>query len=150
MADDLGYADLGCYGRHDMSTPNIDRMARQGCGCSRPMPTRRYVRRRASRSSPADINIVCRWDWRNRWQQADVGLPPEHPTLPSLLRQAGYATSLVGKWHLGMPPKFGPSRSGYDRFFGIRSGAVITTRTRTHVASMTCGTVTFPSDAVAT
>ncbi len=52
----------------------------------------------------------------------DIGLPPEHPTLPSLLKQVGYQTSLVGKWHLGYPPKFGPVRSGYDRFFGIRSG----------------------------
>jgi arylsulfatase A-like enzyme len=54
----------------------------------------------------------------------DVGLPPEHPTLPSLLRKAGYGTSLIGKWHLGFLPKFGPLKSGYDHFFGFRSGAV--------------------------
>jgi arylsulfatase A-like enzyme len=52
-----------------------------------------------------------------------VGLPPSHPTLPSLLKQAGYATSLVGKWHLGYLPDFGPLKSGYDRFFGIFGGA---------------------------
>jgi arylsulfatase A-like enzyme len=54
----------------------------------------------------------------------DVGLPPDHPTLPSLLKKAGYGTTLVGKWHLGLLPKFGPLQSGYDHFYGFRGGAV--------------------------
>src|SRR5262249_18361232 len=54
----------------------------------------------------------------------DVGLPPEHPTLPSLLRKAGYGTTLIGKWHLGSLPKFGPLQSGYDHFYGFRGGAL--------------------------
>ena len=54
----------------------------------------------------------------------DVGLPPEHPTLPSVLKRAGYGTTLVGKWHLGALPKFGPLQSGYDHFYGFRGGAV--------------------------
>src|SRR5205823_3596962 len=49
--------------------------------------------------------------------------PPSHPTLPSLLKRAGYRTSLVGKWYLGFLPDYSPLRSGYDRFFGIFSGA---------------------------
>src|SRR5688572_9439176 len=53
-----------------------------------------------------------------------LGLPPAHPTLPSLLRDAGYATALVGKWHLGFPPHFGPLRSGYQEFFGMLSGGM--------------------------
>ncbi len=53
-----------------------------------------------------------------------LGLPPEHPTLPSLLKGAGYRTALIGKWHLGYPPAFGPLRSGYDEFFGPMSGGV--------------------------
>jgi arylsulfatase A-like enzyme len=53
-----------------------------------------------------------------------LGLPPEHPTVPSLLRGAGYRTALVGKWHLGYPPAFGPLRSGYEEFFGPMSGGV--------------------------
>jgi len=53
-----------------------------------------------------------------------VGLPPDHPTLPSLLKKAGYQTALVGKWHLGRPPAFGPLLSGYDRFFGFHSGVL--------------------------
>lgn len=53
-----------------------------------------------------------------------LGLPPEIATLPSQLREAGYNTGLVGKWHLGYPPHFGPQRSGYDEFFGIMAGGV--------------------------
>ena len=53
-----------------------------------------------------------------------LGLPPEHPTLPSLLRKQGYNTALIGKWHLGYPPHFGPLQSGYQEFFGPLSGGV--------------------------
>jgi len=125
MADDLGYADVGCYGRRELSTPNIDRIAERGvqlchayansavCSATRlALITGRYQYR-----LPLGLEEPLAG-------KPDVGLPPEHPTLPSLLQQVGYRTSLVGKWHLGMPPAFGPSRSGYDRFFGIRSGAV--------------------------
>jgi len=55
---------------------------------------------------------------------AALGLPPSHPTLPSLLRDAGYATGLIGKWHLGYPPHFGPLKSGYQEFFGALSGGM--------------------------
>ena len=55
---------------------------------------------------------------------AVLGLPPEHPTLPSLLKAAGYHTALIGKWHLGYPPTFSPLKSGYDEFFGPMSGGV--------------------------
>src|SRR6185437_5766638 len=53
----------------------------------------------------------------------DAGLPPDVPTLPSLLKKAGYGTTLVGKWHLGLLPRYGPLKSGYDHFYGIRRGA---------------------------
>jgi arylsulfatase A-like enzyme len=52
-----------------------------------------------------------------------VGLPPSHPTLPSLLKKSGYATALVGKWHLGYLPDSSPLKSGYDQFFGIFAGS---------------------------
>ena len=58
-----------------------------------------------------------------RTQHTALGLPPEHPTLPSLLRKGGYSTALVGKWHLGSAPTFGPS-SGYEEFFGPMGGGV--------------------------
>ena len=57
-------------------------------------------------------------------RQHTLGLPPEHPTVASLLREAGYRTALIGKWHLGYPPHFGPLRSGYEEFFGPMSGGV--------------------------
>ena len=52
-----------------------------------------------------------------------LGLPPEHPTIASLLKQSGYETALIGKWHLGYLPNFGPIQSGFEEFFGIMSGA---------------------------
>ena len=54
----------------------------------------------------------------------NVGLPPLHPTLPSLLKKAGYGTTLIGKWHLGRLPDFGPLQSGYGHFWGFRGGAL--------------------------
>ncbi len=79
--------------------------------------------------------ITGRWQYRLRAGNDEpiasrhrgnsvLGLPPDHPTLPSLLRAAGYTTALVGKWHLGFLPHFGPLKSGYGEFFGPMSGGV--------------------------
>jgi arylsulfatase A-like enzyme len=125
MADDLGYADLSCCGQRDFSTPNIDRIAARGV---------RFAQAYANSavcSATRLALITGRYQYRLPLGleeplagKTDVGLPPEHPTLPSLLQQVGYKTSLIGKWHLGQPPAFGPLKSGYDRFWGIRSGAI--------------------------
>jgi arylsulfatase A-like enzyme len=125
LADDLGYADVSCYGRRDFTTPNIDRIAARGM---------RFLQGYANSavcSATRLALITGRYQYRLRlgleepWAgNADIGLPPDHPTLPSLLKQAGYRTSLIGKWHLGALPKFGPLKSGYDQFFGFRGGAV--------------------------
>ncbi|HVC59250.1 MAG TPA: sulfatase-like hydrolase/transferase [Acetobacteraceae bacterium] len=124
MADDLGYADVGCYGRPELATPNIDRIAARGVRL-----TQGYANSAVCSATRLAL-ITGRYQYRLPLGleeplagKLDVGLPPEHPTLPSLLRQAGYRTALVGKWHLGVPPKFGPQKSGYDRFYGIVSGA---------------------------
>jgi arylsulfatase A-like enzyme len=133
VADDLGYADLGCYGGRAASfgevSPNIDRLAREGllftdgysnapvCSPTRfaLMSMRYQYRLRGALEEP--IN--------SRSKGSDtLGLPPSIPTLPSLLREAGYRTALIGKWHLGYPPAFGPLRSGYDEFYGIMAGGV--------------------------
>ncbi len=125
MADDLGYADLSCYGRRDFATPNIDRIAERGMRL-----TQGYANSAVCSATRLAL-ITGRYQYRLRLGleeplagNRDVGLPPEHPTLPSLLRAAGYGTTLIGKWHLGFLPKFGPLQSGYDHFFGFRSGAV--------------------------
>jgi arylsulfatase A-like enzyme len=124
LADDLGYADLGCYGRQ-FSTPRIDSLARAGA-----LFTDAYAS--SSVCSPTRVALITGRDpGRLRIgldeplafdHEETVGLPTHIPTLPSLLRKAGYRTSLIGKWHLGKPPSFGPLRSGYDRFFGMYSG----------------------------
>src|ERR1700681_3351202 len=125
LADDLGYADVSCYGRRDFTTPNIDRIAARGmrflqgyansavCSATRlALITGRYqYRLRVGLEEPLSGN-------------PEVGLPPEHPTLPSLLKKAAYGTTLIGKWHLGVLPRFGPLKSGYDHFYGFRGGAL--------------------------
>jgi arylsulfatase A-like enzyme len=129
LADDLGYADLGCYGGRSPCSPALDRMAREGL---------RFTQGYANSSvcSPTRFALMTgRWQHRlrggadepirsNARGNPSLGLPPSHPTLPSLLRDAGYATALVGKWHLGYPPHFGPLKSGYQEFFGALSGGM--------------------------
>jgi arylsulfatase A-like enzyme len=125
MADDLGFADVSCNGRRDYETPNIDRIAQRGVRF-----TQGYANSAVCSATRLAL-ITGRYQYRLPLGleeplagKIDVGLPPEHPTLPSLLRAAGYGTTLIGKWHLGMLPSFGPSLSGYDHFWGIRSGAI--------------------------
>ncbi len=133
VADDLGFADLGCYGGREAEfgpvSPVLDGLAAAGlkftqgyanspvCSPTRfALMTGRYqYRLRGAAEEP--INSKSRGS-------ATLGLPPEHPTLPSLLRDAGYRTALIGKWHLGYPPHFSPLKSGYQRFFGPMSGGV--------------------------
>jgi arylsulfatase A-like enzyme len=124
MADDLGYADVSCYGRPDISTPNIDSIAANGM---------RFLQAYANSavcSATRTALITGRYQYRLQagleepLGGSEVGLPPEHPTLPSLLKSAGYGTTLIGKWHLGLLPKFGPIKSGYDHFWGFRGGGL--------------------------
>ena len=124
MADDLGYADVGCYGRPDIRTPNIDRIAARG------VRLLQGYANSAVCSATRTALITGRYQYRLRLGLEEplggntIGLPPEHPTLPSLLKRAGYGTTLIGKWHLGALPNFGPLKSGYDHFYGIRGGGV--------------------------
>jgi arylsulfatase A-like enzyme len=126
MADDLGYADVACYGRPDVRTPSIDRIAARGV---------RFLQGYANSAVCTATRVALitgRYQYRLRLgleeplgtANGGVGLPPEHPTLPSLLKRAGYGTTLIGKWHLGELPKFGPLKSGYDHFYGFRSGGI--------------------------
>lgn len=127
MADDLGWADLSCYGRKEYQTPNLDRLAKNGvrftsaysasCLCT---PTRvgfntgRYPAR-------TPIGLTEPLSFKKNLK-VDVGLDPSHPTIASLLKGNGYETILVGKWHLGYLPNYSPIKSGFDDFFGIMSG----------------------------
>ncbi|HEX3282827.1 MAG TPA: sulfatase-like hydrolase/transferase [Pyrinomonadaceae bacterium] len=131
LADDLGYGDLSCYGRPDYQTPHLDRLATQGvrfvnsysaspvCTPTRcafitgRYPARTRVGLEEPLTEPRDLGERVK----------TLGLPPEHPTIASLLKRSGYQTALIGKWHLGYLPNFGPVQSGFDEFFGIMSGA---------------------------
>ena len=132
LAYDLGYADLGCTGARDEAnqaadvSPNLDRMAAQGARMT-------HAYSNSSVCSPTRFALMTgRWQYRLRGAAEEpiaaahgdkvLGLPPEHPSLPSMLADAGYRTALVGKWHLGYPPHFGPRRSGYQSFFGFHAG----------------------------
>jgi len=129
VADDLGYADLGCYGGRAPVSPVLDELAAGGL-----MLTQGYSN--SPVCSPTRFALMTgRYQYRLRGAAEEpinsrsrgsttLGLPPEHPTLPSLLRAAGYRTALIGKWHLGYPPAFGPLRCGYEEFFGPMSGGV--------------------------
>ena len=133
VADDLGFADLGCYGGREAEfgpvSPVLDQLAAHGLRM-----TEGYAN--SPVCSPTRFALMtARYQYRLRGAADEpisskskgsttLGLPPEHPTLPSLLKQAGYHTALIGKWHLGYPPIFSPLQSGYDEFFGPMSGGV--------------------------
>ncbi|HZI59199.1 MAG TPA: sulfatase-like hydrolase/transferase [Pyrinomonadaceae bacterium] len=125
LADDLGWGDLSCYGRPDYRTPHIDSLALHGTRftdaysasavCT---PTRcGYITGRY----PARFKIGLEEPLKAT--NLNVGLEPSHPTIASLLKQSGYDTALLGKWHLGFRPEWGPNAHGFDEFFGILAGA---------------------------
>jgi arylsulfatase A-like enzyme len=126
LADDLGYGDLSCYGRPDYKTPVLDAFAKQGIKftdnyAAAPVctPTRcAYITGRYPQRLVVGLEEPLK-----PTSPDDVGLPPNHPTVASLVKENGYETALVGKWHLGWKPEFGPNRHGFDEFFGILSGA---------------------------
>jgi arylsulfatase A-like enzyme len=124
ITDDVGYGDFGAYGVTDIRTPNVDRLAREGvrltdfyaapvCTPTRAMlMTGRYQQR-------VGLEIALPSNGPR-----DGGLRPTGRTLPQLLKNNGYATGLVGKWHLGWRPEFSPNEHGFDYFFGFKSGAI--------------------------
>jgi arylsulfatase A-like enzyme len=130
MADDLGWGDLSCYGRPDYRTPHLDRLASEGLRFTQAYsaapvctPTRcAFVTGRYPARTPVGLEEPLSWHRSLVEQKRDPGLSPEHPTVASLLKAAGYHTALVGKWHLGYLPTYSPLKSGFEEFFGIMSG----------------------------
>lgn len=144
VADDLGYGSLGCYGNKEVETPNIDRLAASGmrftdfhsngalCSPTRAaLMTGRYQQRCAwvadDELSPVfreqrRLNPEQRWAW---------GISSGEVTMPALLKQAGYRTALIGKWHLGYDYKFHPMSHGFDEFRGFVGGNI---DNHTHIA----------------
>ena len=128
MADDLGYADLSCYGRKDYQTPNLDKLCSQGMKfmnayASAPVCTPTRVAFFTGRY-PAHLTAGLYEPITESRNDSLVGLSPENPSIASLLKKAGYETYLVGKWHLGYKPEFSPIANGFDYFFGCHAGAI--------------------------
>ena len=124
VMDDVGYGDYGSFGATDVRTPSVDRLAKEGV---------RFTDFYAAPScSPTRAALIS-----GRYQQrfglevplgaspaGGRGLPANGRTLPQLLKNSGYATALVGKWHLGYTPQFHPNTHGFDYFFGFLSGLI--------------------------
>ncbi|MGB7347932.1 MAG: sulfatase-like hydrolase/transferase [Pirellulaceae bacterium] len=131
LADDLGYGDLACYGRDDIKTPVLDQLARDGvrftshyANGAECTPTRaalltgRYQQRIGGLECAIGTGNIGRYDDAIRLREThDLGLPAEEQTIVGLLRDAGYATAISGKWHLGVEPKFAPHHHGFDHSF---------------------------------
>ena len=125
VADDLGYGDLGYLGGKDIPTPNIDKLAAEGvrftsgyvsgpyCSPTRAgLLTGKYQQRFGHEFNPGPAP-----------NSDDIGLSVKETTIANRLKNEGYTTGLVGKWHLGSAEKFRPPQRGYDEFFGFLGGA---------------------------
>jgi arylsulfatase len=116
--DDQGYADIGPFGAKGYSTPNLDRMAAEGCKF-----TNFHVPQPVCSASRAGLMTGC---YPNRigihgalGPFAKHGIADSEMTLAQLLKQKGYATGMAGKWHLGRPKQFLPTHHGFDEYFGL-------------------------------
>lgn len=125
LADDLGYAELGVHGCVDIPTPRIDAIAHAGvrftqgyvsapcCAPSRAgLLTGRYQQRFGFEDNPGTGRVV----------DPNFGLPPDQETIGEFLKASGYATCLIGKWHVGYHPHLLPTARGFDEFFGFLPG----------------------------
>jgi len=127
MTDDMGYGDLSGYGRKDYITPNMDKLASQGIKfvnaySAGPLctPTRTaFMTGRYPARTPVGLIEPLTGDKRD----TAFGLTTEYPSIATLMKDAGYETALIGKWHLGFRSQHSPIKNGFDYFFGFHSGA---------------------------
>jgi arylsulfatase A-like enzyme len=119
LADDLGYADLGVQGGKDVPTPNLDSIARNGVRCTQGYVSCPYC-------SPTRAGLMTgRYQTRfghefneGSGNRDRFGLPLTETTFAQRMKELGYATAAVGKWHLGFGPEFRPMKRGFDEFYG--------------------------------
>lgn len=122
LTDDLGYSDIGCYGAPKVKTPHIDRLAAEGvrftdfstaasiCSPSRAAFLTGAYPQRAGLYMGINPNRTAHWF---------LGLHPDEITIAEQLKQQGYGTHMVGKWHLGTEPEFLPRTQGFDHYYGM-------------------------------
>lgn len=127
MSDDMGYGDLGSYGRKDYATPHLDKLASQGIRftnayAAAPLctPTRAAL---MTGRYPAKTPVGLIEPLTGSGKDTAYGLTTEYPSMASLLKASGYKTAMIGKWHLGALKQHSPILNGFDYFYGIRSGA---------------------------
>jgi arylsulfatase A-like enzyme len=118
LADDQGYADIGCYGAKGFETPNLDKMAKEGVRF-----TDFHVAQPVCSASRAALLTGC---YPNRigilgalGPASKHGISDKEKTIADVLKPRGYATAIYGKWHLGHLPRFLPTRHGFDEYFGL-------------------------------
>lgn len=121
VGDDMGYADLGVHGCKDIATPNLDALAKSGVRCTNGYVSGPYC-------SPTRAGLLTgRYQTRfgHEFNPAGnaPGLPLGETTIAKRLKEAGYSTGLVGKWHLGSGLEHQPQKRGFDEFFGFLGGA---------------------------
>nr|WP_235188573.1 sulfatase-like hydrolase/transferase [Catenovulum agarivorans] len=131
LADDAGYQDFGFHGSNTMKTPNLDQLAKQGilfsnayvsaavCGPSRAgILTGKYQQKFGY-----EENNVPGYMSKSGITGDDMGLPLDQKIMPQYLKELGYTTALIGKWHQGNADRFHPIKRGFDYFYGFRGGA---------------------------
>jgi len=118
LTDDQGYGDLGCFGAKDIATPAIDKLCKEGMKF-----TSFYVHNRCSPTRLAFMTgcIAHRAGTDNViYRRERIGIHDNEVTVAEKLKEAGYATGIVGKWHLGEFEQFNPVNHGFDSFFGFQ------------------------------
>ena len=123
VGDDMGYADVGVHGCKDIPTPNLDRLANAGVRCTSGYVSGPYCSPTRAGLLTGRYQTRFGHEFNPGGKATDAGLPVDQVTLADRLKKAGYATGLVGKWHLGDGARFHPQQRGFDEFFGFTGGA---------------------------
>lgn len=122
LVDDMGYADLSSFGSKDIRTPNIDRLAKEGVRLTQAYSNGPVCTPTRAAFITGRYQQRAGLEWALTPDMKDAGLPGEEVSIARMLKNNGYATALMGKWHLGSKPEFLPVRHGFDEFFGIIGG----------------------------
>ena len=145
FADDMGYGDIGCYGHPTIATPHLDRMATEGMKFTQ-------FHTASSVCTPSRAGLLTgRLPVRSGltrvfFPQSEGGLPDGEITIAELLRETGYSSASIGKWHLGRPDRYLPLNHGFDYYFGDELWAVRNGPWKIHVKTTSQASVSTWGD----